>query len=355
MQGALDGGEGIGGGGGEDHHLDPEARVQPLQLFREEAFQVVRVARRPAGADVGAGHGAVDPVERQLQPPRAPVRPFQPRAQVVEQPPRGGADVFAAPDGLGEGQAGAQGGRRAAGRDGLVAPPQGLVQALHDGLAEAGGERRPGQPEKVADAAQADAVQAFHRRRRQAQPGHRQSHERVAGFPRRDDDRGACPVPGEAGHGPGRARGVGGRREAVETEAVQASAQVFQQRRFAAEQVGAAADVQPHAVAAVDRRPRGVAAAPVGQRRQRPPVAGRIGRGGAETGHQGAGVGERQSRDHPGGPRRRGGGGYAQAPLGGGDGGQRRPFRGRRLRPPAGPRRVPPPGQPVGGEARQPQ
>ena len=149
-----------------------------------------------------------------------------------------------------------------------------------------------------------------------------------------------------------------------------ASARLFlnEQGVLASEQVGAAADVEPDAAAAtgtggidVDGGPRRIAAAPVGQGRQRPMVAGRIGGGYREVGQDRPGLGQRQPRADARGDRFGTGGDNANAARPGRDRRQRRAnrrFQARAGRPRSLRRAArccsPLPVEPVGGEVREP-
>jgi len=76
--------------------------------------------------------------------------------------------------------------------------------------------------------------------------------------------------------------------------------QAVEQRFLAAEQVGAAADIEPQCVRAADRDPGRKPQSPIGQRLKR--VHRRYGRGrcGGEAWQQGSRVGQRHARSQPG-------------------------------------------------------
>ena len=219
--------------------------------------------------------------------------------------------------------------------------------------------------------------------RRQAQPGDRQGGQRPVGGGGLDDGHGGGFSGGETDGGPGRPRRIGDGGAGIETEVRETFRQVFQQRRFAAEQVAAAADVEPQAGTAADagvvlvhRRPGCVAAASVGQPLEGAAVGRRAGLGGVEEGGQGPGVGQGEAGNDPGGTRFPIGGGDAVAAVGGydgghgdgghGDGSQGTAAQGTAAQgttaqgttaglTPLSRVPLPPPVQPVGGEGRQPQ
>ena len=243
VEGALNGEQGIGGGGGQGYGLDPETDVEGAQLLGKQAFQVVHLADRTAGADGGARGGAIDPIENQFQPPCPFGCLFQAGAQLGEQAVESGRDVVHPPDRLGEGKADARCFYRTARRDCLVRPPQGLVQAPQGGSAETGGERCPRHGGEVGDTVKADPAQGLDHGRREAQSGHRQRRQDALRLLRWDDGRGTGV--GEASHGPGRARRVGDRRPDIKTESAEAQGKIAEERRLAAKEMGATADVQP--------------------------------------------------------------------------------------------------------------
>ena len=167
-------GEGGDDGGGEDRHLDAETDVEAVQLLPKQPMQMIGAAHRPAGADGGAGDGAVGAVERQLEPPYPQMRRREPGAQLVEHLPGGEGDVVGAADGFGESQTHVHRRGRAARRQRLVHPAEGPVETLEHDVAEAGGQRPTGQDRQVADPAQANPAQRLNRPRRQPQSVHRQ-------------------------------------------------------------------------------------------------------------------------------------------------------------------------------------
>ena len=57
--------------------------VRACELLGEQALNRARFVQRPRGADRDAAHGAVDPVERKLDPPRALRLPLEQHDEVV--------------------------------------------------------------------------------------------------------------------------------------------------------------------------------------------------------------------------------------------------------------------------------
>ena len=230
---------------------------------------MVGIAHRPAGADAYALDHPVDPEVTQRQAPGpAGVRREKTR-ELLQQPAAGEGDIVRAADRLGEGDAGAKAGRGAAWGDGLEHPVQGLIQALEKGAGEAAGEGRARQPVEVPDPAQAQPVEGRCRGRIEPQARDRQVRERLACATGRDDGGGLNAM---ARRRPGRPRRIGDGGAGAEAQGPDAAQQLIEQRLLAAEEMGAAGDVQPQAVPAVRRREGGIALAPVGKRGERPGV-----------------------------------------------------------------------------------
>ena len=235
----------------------------------------------------------------------------------------------------------------------------------------------PGQHHEVADAAESDPVQALLQRRRQAQPRDRQRGQGAALLPRGDDADGVAAeragrvsVAGparrpEAGHGPGRAGGVGDGGDRPEAHALEAPHQILEERPLAAEKPRAPAHVEPQAPSApglgVRRHPGRVTLAPLGQPVEDARVLDGIGLDGAETGRHGPGRGQREARADAGGGGPGIGRDHADAPLPGGDGGDHprlgimRAGTALSRAVGAGPSAAPAQHQPIGRKRRKPQ
>ena len=149
---------GLHGMGGEGHDLDAEARIDGLELRREQLGDAPRIAAGQRQAD-GKRHGlAVQPMEAELEAPRPVALGLQPGAEF-------GGDVGCDPghvlrraDRLGEGQAGEPGRRRAAEGQRLALAAERLVQPGQRRLAEPSAERRAGDVHDLAQPAQAQPL-----------------------------------------------------------------------------------------------------------------------------------------------------------------------------------------------------
>ena len=78
-------------------------------------------------------------------------------------------------------------------------------------------------------------------------------------------------------------------------ETGEAVAQVGHQRPLAAEEMGAARDIEPEPIGAVDGDQGRIAAAPIGEPRERRRIAGAVGREDGEIGPERPGIGQRQA------------------------------------------------------------
>ena len=196
--------------------------------------------------------------------------------------------------GLRQGQALQAGGRRNQGRDRLGAPAQGLIEARQHRPAplpggKAAGERRARQAVDRADRGQAQAAQQESRLGRDPQGLDRKDLDRRAGGTGGGD---APVLRAEAGERPGGPWGVGDTETGLEAQARQARRDLRRHGRLAAEEMGAARDVQQHSVIAVDRAPRREAVAPERKPLETAAVLLRLAIGDGEAGHEGAGVRE---------------------------------------------------------------
>ena len=275
------------------------------------------LAARPAGAQLQAAEAAVGPVEGEDQASRALAAFFQAAAERQDQglqPQRDGLGRVAR---LWQRQALDEGRHRRQGRDRLPRPAQGLGQAVRHHGPEAPGQAAGGQVVEVADPPQAEALQQLDLAGGQAQRRDRQPGQGRLCRARRDDAGGSTLASAslgagagafasafafggtEAGHRPGQARGLGQGGAGGEALPCQALDQRRQQGRLAAEEMGAAGDVEqqagrPAAVAgaAVGGDPGGEAAAPGGQGGKRPKVGRRVLLGGLQVGQDRPGVGQ---------------------------------------------------------------
>ena len=145
-------------------------------------------------------------------------------------------------DRLGEPQLGAMRGQRRSRRDRLGGSAQRLVEPLGKVVAEARREGLARQGVEALDPCEAQPLQHQGLLGCQAQGRDRQGPERrpaAAGL----DDRGV--VRAEARERPGSTRAVGDRGARMQAAPPEALQQVQAQRRLAAEQMGAAGDVEP--------------------------------------------------------------------------------------------------------------
>ena len=194
------------------------------------------------------------------------------------------------------------------GNDGLGLPAQRPVEARQHRAAplpagEAAGQRRARQAVHRADGDESQAAQQPSVLGREPERFDRETRERRAGLAGGGDAcvRAAVIRRAEARQCPGGAGRVGEAEAGLDAEAREPCRDLAHERRLAAEEVGAAADVQQQPVVAaglalafvgVHRTPGGEAVAPEREPLQPPPVRLRLGGRGDEACKQGAGVGK---------------------------------------------------------------
>ncbi len=115
---------------------------QPVELFLEQAHQMIRVTHRPAGPGLDGIDPSADPVETQLEPPCAALGAGEPVAQSFGEVAHGGRDIFLAAQRLGKGGAQPPDRGRGAGGNRLIDLAQGLIQPPRGQFPEAA--RQPG-------------------------------------------------------------------------------------------------------------------------------------------------------------------------------------------------------------------
>ena len=304
----------LGGGhrfdprGGQLDQVKAESGVDPFQTLAEQKGDMGRVAGGGGGPGVDPAQRAIDPPDRQPQPPRALVGGGKIAAQRVAQARqvlgrvqhRFGQAGLDAKDGRRFGRVQRLG--QAAHR--LVQPDQRVVGGRHP--AEPAGQRQPRDRGQVGHRPQPQPPQQQPRVGRQPQGGDRQGGQSLGRA-------GDGPHPAEPrqppGGAPGRRHGQRGAKSADGQRAFDGG----QHRGLAAPQVVGACGVHHQSRPAAQR---GVGTAAIGggpgaepARPQRQPVqrggiALGIGRFGAQAGAEGAGVGQPCAQPHP----RRGGG-----------------------------------------------
>ena len=327
---------------------------------------MIRVAAWAAGADAEALPAAVHPERREHQAPHAQPRGLQALAEGRAQACKRPREILRRGDGLGEAAAHLGRRRRRAGRQRLGLGAEGLAQAARQQRAEAGRQGRRRQIEQVADAPQPEAAQQLAGLCRQAQGRRRQGRQGGVQAARRHQaagDRIVIRTRGraEAGERPGAAEGLRQGRAGSKAAGRQPGLQVGQQGPLAAEQVGAAGDVEPQAACpaeleAVGRGPGAHALAPDGEAGERRGVALRVVWRRLEIGRQGVGAGQRQAGRQARQGRGLVDGGQHAAPAVPRDEGQRPLRTGGRVNRPAGAHTLAPsPVPPVGREPRQPE
>ena len=169
----------------EPHHVVAEAGVafvadrrQPLHEQRADARGV---AQRRAGAGGDAMHLAVGAEQRRLDQARAFAAPFHQPHQLMRKMLDGAEHVGLERDRLGEAPLGHKIRHRQPRRDRLVGAADGLVDAAHEALAEARGERRARTVDHVGDVLEPDLRERGHGLRRNPQRRERQRQQRVRG------------------------------------------------------------------------------------------------------------------------------------------------------------------------------
>ncbi len=199
----------------------------------------------------------------------------------------GAEHVGLAGDRLGKALLGHGGRQRQARRDRLVGIAQRLIETEQQRLAEARGERRARTRGEIGDADEAGRFQIRGGLGIDAQRRDRQRQHGRFGFAARDDAGLAI-----ARDAPGAADRVGDRDAGAQALLREPRDQIARERRFAAEQMRAAGDVEEQAVRRIEADQRRVAVAPVGDIFEQAPVGLRIGLHHRQLRIPGAGVGQ---------------------------------------------------------------
>ena len=157
---ALRRGERLGRQTRKAHEVDAEARVDRVllrarELFGEQADERARLVQRPRRADRDAAHGAVDPVERKLDPPRALRLPLEQHDEIVGELAQGELDRLDRLDGRGEPPLGDKVRRGKARRDRDAGRARELVEPRDRQRPEPRRDRRARPERDVADAPEA--------------------------------------------------------------------------------------------------------------------------------------------------------------------------------------------------------
>ena len=135
----------------EDHPLDPEAGVDPVQPLREEASEVARLASGGGAAGAQRRMAAVHADAEEVKDACALPAPGQPRAEFAREPGERALDARAVRDRLGEDEPCADDLRCLDGDQALERLPSQLREARDHLRAEAQGERGARRGHQVAD------------------------------------------------------------------------------------------------------------------------------------------------------------------------------------------------------------
>ncbi len=266
-------------------------RVHPLA---EEPEQQRRIA---AGRPVSTLRLRTAPSVRKTKASnRRPPRPRLSKRRAISATRRASAAInpSESSSGAGKRRSAAQSGGRAQRRDAPLLAAEQAVELQPRACAEAGAERGGRQGLEVAYPAEAGAGERERRLRRQFHCCDRQAageRRRLAG---RDN-----PAPREAGEGAGGVRPIGEGGPRLDAAAGEGGDHAVTKARLAAEEMGAARDVEDQPVGRLDRDHRREAAAEERDLLEEAFVGLGIGRGGGERGDAGAGVGERQAGAEP--------------------------------------------------------
>ena len=199
----------------------------------------------------------------------------------------GAEHVGLARDRIGKALLGHRGRHRQARHDRFVGAAQRLIETEQQRLAEARGERRARPRGQIGDADEARGLQVRDDVGIDAQRRDRQRQHGRFGFAARDDALFAI-----ARDAPGAADRVGNRDAGAQALLREPRDQIAGERRFAAEQMRAAGDVEQQAIRRIEADQRRVAVAPVGDGFEQAPVGLRIGVHDRQRRIHGAGVGE---------------------------------------------------------------
>ncbi len=167
---ALDRRNPLSGEAGKAHQIDAKSRIDLLLPLAGEALGKEPRHRRPldqrpSGANANAPHAAIDPEQRQLQPPRALAAPLEQRGEIVGELRQRRHRRFAGLDWAGEAPLDAELGRGKTRRDRIARFAIERVEPGDRLSAEAGGDRRARPQREIADAPQTGARQIGANRR----------------------------------------------------------------------------------------------------------------------------------------------------------------------------------------------
>ena len=262
-------------------------------LLGEEAHEGLLAAEGTAGADGEGPPVAVDTMADEVQTARALAGAAQRPAEIVQEAVDCRADVRRRRDRLGEGAAGLARGQGTQRHDRFVDLAQGLLEPP-DGLrAEAPDQFDGLDGEQGADSVQSEGDQRFRHIGTESQRGHGQLGQRTFQLVGAGAGGHHGRVLGAVtGQRPGRAGRVGEGQPHGQAEAFERAPQRRHQRFLAAEETGAAGDVEEKRVGAVGHDARGEAVGPAREALQREGVGGGVGGADDHAGHDGAPVGQ---------------------------------------------------------------
>ena len=279
-------------------HVEAEARIGRVaergKPVLEQAPYAWRIAQRRAGADLQPVHLAVGAEQRQADEPRALAAPLQHAAELVRQMLDGAEHVLFARDRIGKPPLGHRGRQRQARRDRLVGAAERLIETAEKSIAESRRKRCTRTLDEISHTLEAGARQRRGDLRLDAQRRHSQRQDRRFRFTTRHHRWRAI-----ARHAPGAAHAVGDGNPRLETLMRQPRDEIAAHRRFAAEQMRAAANVEHQPVRRIETGERRIAVGPVGDRFEQAPVGFRIGLRHCDAGMHRAHVGKRHAGLEP--------------------------------------------------------
>ena len=281
--------------GFQRNHLDPEARIDSVELFAQQFGQIAGIAHRQRGGHRDLRHILVNPEKPRNEAPAAFVLFRQAHAQSFGKPGQGARQVLRCTDRFDESQALMPFDRRTRPIDGFVHRAKRLIQPQYGQGAEADGDLRTRNAQEVLHRAQAKATQSGHGAGVEPKAADRQigqgrlllsRWQNGPVFPR------VCQCPG----GPG---GTGNRQAAGNGIPFQSGDEIPCQFSFGSENRGAAGDIQPQPIRRIRRGHRRIALAPDREPRQGGFIGCRIGLGGKQTGADGTRIGQRLAGTQP--------------------------------------------------------
>lgn len=253
----------FGAAGGQADQIKTEAGIkriiEGIEPFAKQAVDDLPLRHRPPRVDHDRAHYAVGAEKARFQPPRPLALLLHGGDERCGQPRQGCRDHLIGRHRFGKALLHDVIRQRLAGTDRRIALPKHMFQQGREAGAEAGGDFMPAARGDIADGLQPGAAQTADNGFIGAERGYRQEADCIR-FSAIADNATMDMIAKRSRTG-GRAGNRGADSKALRR---QHAAQKLQQRRLAAEQMGAAGDVEKQAMRRIERHQRRKAVAPVG-------------------------------------------------------------------------------------------